>query len=81
MRTNAISSFDYVPRLVAEVVFSHLFLDSKLLSCRMLELGANVNHADVHNTTPLMDLVSLGDEERVLSELARLERSGRYCAR
>ena len=47
----------------------------------MLELGANVNHADVHNTTPLMDLVSLGDEERVLSELARLERSGRYCAR
>jgi len=43
----------------------------------MLELGANVNHADVHNTTPLMDVVGFGDEERALRELARLERSGR----
>ena len=44
----------------------------------MLELGANVNHTDLHNTTPLMDLVSLGDEERALRELTRMERSGRY---
>jgi hypothetical protein len=45
---------------------------------RMLELGANVNHADVHNTTPLMDVVSLAGEDRALNELARLERAGRY---
>jgi len=44
----------------------------------MLELGANVNHTDLHNTTPLMDLVSLGDEERALRELARLNSNGRY---
>lgn len=51
-------------------------IDEGLLQ-RMLELGANVNHADVHNTTPLMDVISLGDEKRAFSELARLERSGR----
>ena len=37
----------------------------------MLELGANVNHADVHNTTPLMDVISLGQEDRTLVELDR----------
>lgn len=28
----------------------------------MLDIGANVNHADVHNTTPLMDIISLDDQ-------------------
>eukprot|EP00092_Neocalanus_flemingeri_P007283 GFUD01007865.1.p1 GENE.GFUD01007865.1~~GFUD01007865.1.p1 ORF type:complete len:1241 (-),score=282.81 GFUD01007865.1:403-4125(-) len=44
---------------------------------RMLELGANVNHADVHNTTPLMDIIMLGDEQRALSDLASLQSAGR----
>lgn len=41
------------------------------LSCynsfqRLLEIGANVNHADVHNTTPLMDLILVADEDRII---------------
>jgi len=44
---------------------------------RMLELGANVNHADVHNTTPLMDIIMLGDEQRALADLASLQAAGR----
>ena len=44
---------------------------------RMLELGANVNLADVHNTTPLMDVIALGDEPRARRELGRLRASGR----
>lgn len=43
----------------------------------MLDLGANVNHADVHNTTPLMDVIRLGCEARTLAELARFQRNGR----
>ena len=50
--------------------------DQALLA-RMLELGANVNHADVHNTTPLMDVIALGDEARARQELGALLTSGR----
>jgi len=39
---------------------------------RMLEIGANINLADVHNTTPLMDIISLGCEARARSALASL---------
>lgn len=49
----------------------------KTLIQRMLELGANVNHADVHNTTPLMDIIMLGDEQRALADLASLQSAGR----
>jgi len=51
-------------------------VDQDLLQ-RMLEFGANVNHADVHNTTPLMDIINLGVEKRSLEELERLEKNGR----
>ena len=43
----------------------------------MLELGANANLADVHNTTPLMDIIALGDEARAQRELLALRDSGR----
>jgi len=43
-----------------------------VLVSRLLELGANVNHADVHNTTPLMDLIMLGDEDRARAGLASM---------
>ena len=43
----------------------------------ILDAGANVNHADVHNTTPLMDVIRIGDEERVMEELDRCERNER----
>ena len=43
----------------------------------MVELGANVNSADLHNTTPLMDVVQLGWEERSCRELSRLLHSTR----
>ena len=46
-------------------------LDTSLVR-RMLELGANVNIADVHNTTPVMDVISLGDQARALASLALL---------
>lgn len=41
----------------------------------MLEHGANVNIADVHNTTPIMDIIGLGDESRALSSLTMLMKS------
>ena len=44
---------------------------------RMLELGANANLADVHNTTPLMDIIALGDEARAQRDLLALRESGR----
>jgi len=47
------------------------------LVIRMLELGANVNHADVHNTTPLMDIIMLGDEQRALGDLVSMQTAGR----
>lgn len=47
------------------------------LVARMLELGANVNLADVHNTTPLMDVIMIGDERRALAELTSMESAGR----
>jgi len=47
------------------------------LLCRMLELGANVNHADVHNTTPLMDIIMLGDQHRAMASLTSMEAGGR----
>lgn len=50
--------------------------DTSLLE-RMLELGANVNLADVHNTTPLMDIIALGDEARSRRYLQSLRDSGR----
>ena len=43
----------------------------------MLELGANANLADVHNTTPLMDIIALGDEARAQRDLLALRDSGR----
>jgi len=46
-------------------------LDTDLVH-RMLEHGANVNIADVHNTSPIMDIISLGDESRALSSLSML---------
>ena len=42
---------------------------------RLLQTGVNVNIADVHNTTPIMDVISLGDEARSVSSLAVLEAS------
>jgi len=50
--------------------------DTPLLD-RMLELGANANLADVHNTTPLMDIIALGDEARAQRDLLALRDSGR----
>ena len=47
------------------------------LFIRMLEHGANVNIADVHNTTPIMDIIGLGDESRALSSLTMLMKSSR----
>ena len=47
------------------------------LLCRMLELGANVNHADVHNTTPLMDIIMLGDQHRAMAGMVSMQAGGR----
>jgi len=49
--------------------------DKDLLS-KMLEMGANPNLADVHNTTPLMDIIELGDESRSCYELGLLSSVG-----
>jgi len=49
----------------------------KQLVIRMVELGANVNSADLHNTTPLMDVVMLGSQERCCEEMELLERQGK----
>ena len=43
------------------------------LATRMLEKGANVNLADVHNTTPMMDIISLGDQARARHWLGLLQ--------
>ena len=43
------------------------------LATRMLEKGANVNLADVHNTTPIMDIISLGDQARARHWLGLLQ--------
>ena len=43
------------------------------LATRMLEKGANVNLADVHNTTPIMDIISLGDQSRARHWLGLLQ--------
>ena len=43
------------------------------LTIRMLEKGANVNLADVHNTTPIMDIISLGDQARARHWLGLLQ--------
>jgi len=50
--------------------------DPGLLS-RMLELGANVNHADVHNTTPLMDIIMIGDQHRAMAGMVSMQAGGR----
>ena len=42
---------------------------------RLLQTGVNVNIADVHNTTPIMDVINLGDEARSVSSLSVLESS------
>ena len=42
---------------------------------RLLQTGVNVNIADVHNTTPIMDVISLGDEARSVSSLSVLASS------
>lgn len=47
------------------------------LVIRMVELGANVNSADLHNTTPLMDVVLLGSEARCCEELELLQTQGK----
>ena len=52
----------------SQLIFITLFI-------RMLEHGANVNIADVHNTTPIMDIIGLGDEARALSSLTMLMKS------
>lgn len=49
----------------------------KQLVIRMVELGAAVNSADLHNTTPLMDVVMIGSEERCCDELDLLQRQGK----
>jgi len=47
-------------------------VDNDLLQ-KLVDEGANVNHADVHNTTPLMDIINLGQEARSIEELDRYQ--------
>lgn len=52
--------------------------DTQLIQ-KLLDLGANVNHADVHNTTPLMDLILQADQQTIAQEMKRLEDHGQVA--